>query len=102
MRDRGEAAGLVEFARDRAGRPAGRFNAHRRLAGDGNGPETIAADAVHMRIDHGNGGGGGDHGFHGVAALAQNGERRLGRECMRGNGHAARRLQGMKHLLVLG
>ena len=101
MRDRGEAARLVEIARGDTGRRAGGLNAHWCLAGDGNGPEAIAADAVHMGIGYGNRGGGGDHGFDGVAAIAQNGERRLGGERMRGNGHAAGRLEGVTHRQIL-
>ena len=34
-------------------------------------PETIAADAIHMGIDHRNGGGCGDHRLNRITAVAQ-------------------------------
>jgi hypothetical protein len=77
------------------GGPAG-VDAGRRPARLRDQPEAVAADAVHVGIDHGDGRGGGDHGFDGVAALAQHGQPCLGGQMMGGDHHApagGRRLQ---------
>jgi hypothetical protein len=52
-------------------RRAASVDADRFAARLGQNPEAVAADRVHVRIDHGNGGGHGDHGLGGAAALAQ-------------------------------
>jgi hypothetical protein len=51
------------------GRPAG-FDRNDRRIRTGDRPEPVAADAVHVRVDHGDRGGRRNHRFDGVAALA--------------------------------
>ncbi|MNK89975.1 hypothetical protein D3C87_1100050 [compost metagenome] len=88
-RGNGLEAGLP-IARDGgiARRRAAGVERARRLAGPGDQPEAVAADAIHMGIDHGDGGGGRDHRLDGVAALAQHGQRALRRQRVRRHGHA--------------
>ncbi len=70
------------------GRTAG-VDAHGRLSRLGDQPEVVAAQSVHMRIDHGDGGRRGDHGFDGVAAVLQYTQPCLGCQMMGGGDHAA-------------
>src|SRR5262249_2891671 len=51
-------------------------------------PETIAADAVHMRVNHRDRRGGGHHGLDGVSALAQHRNSDLRRQMMRRAHHS--------------
>ena len=50
-------------------------------------PEAIAAQAVHMWVNHRNGGRRGDHGFYRAAAFAQHGNRALAGQMVRGDRH---------------
>jgi hypothetical protein len=61
----------------------------RRLARARDQPEAVASDAVHVRIDHRNGGRRGNHRFDGVAAFPQDAGGALRGERMRCDGHAA-------------
>ena len=59
-----------------------------RLARLGDQPEAVAADPVHVGIDHRDGGRGRDHGLDGVAAFPQHRQAGLCREVMGGHDHA--------------
>ena len=53
-------------------------------------PEAIAAQPVHVRINHGNGGRRGDHRLYRAAAFAQYRQRALAGKMVGRNGHAVR------------
>ena len=88
-------AAIVFDRGERAGRAAG-FDAVEPAAGLMNQPEAIAADAVHMRVDHGDRRRHRDHGLDGVAAFGENGPACFGGKPMRschGSGGEDRRIQ---------
>ncbi len=60
-------------------------------------PEAVAAQPVHMRIDHRNGCGGGDHRFECAAAVAQYGKGAFTRQMMGGDDHALRGHVALNH-----
>ena len=60
-------------------------------------PEAVAADAVHVRVDHGDRRGGADHRFDGIAAFAQDGERRLCGERVRRDRDAVYGVNRVQH-----
>jgi hypothetical protein len=78
----------VALDRGGAGRRAAAVQPARCLSGRRDEPEPVAADAVHVRIDHRDRGRRGDHGFDGVAAFAHHRASGLGGECMGRDGHA--------------
>jgi hypothetical protein len=83
-RHAGAVAGAVRLridGRSRAARAVER--AQRAAAGIMDEPEVVAAHAVHVRVDDGNGGGGRDGGVDGVAARFEDGEPGFGREDVR-------------------
>jgi hypothetical protein len=93
-------AGIEIQRRQRTGRAAG-VDRHRIALRRHNQPEAVAADAVHVRINHGDGGGGGDHCLNGVAARAQYRQRAFTGEMVRRNRHAQWRSVAVNHLLAL-
>ena len=74
-------AGVGLRRRQRARRAAG-VNGNGVAFGRHDKPEAIAAEAVHMRVNHGDGGGGGDHRFYRASAFAQNRQRALAGQMM--------------------
>ena len=80
-----------------AGETAGLDGAHAAL-GFVDQPEAVAADAVHVRIDHGDCRRHGEHGLDGVAALGENVATRLGGEAMGGGGGGAGKDLGRTHV----
>jgi hypothetical protein len=60
-------------------------------------PEAVAADGVHVRVDHGDGGGRGHHRLHRGAAVTQHVAAGLGGQVVGGNHHAAEGGVGVDH-----
>ncbi|MNG95662.1 hypothetical protein D3C79_547040 [compost metagenome] len=66
-----------------------------------NQPETVAPQAVHVRVNHRDSGGRGDHRLNGVAAFAQDRQRAFAGEVMRRDRHAQWRGVAVNHFLAL-
>ena len=81
-------AGVGLRRRQRPRRAAG-VNGDGIALGGHDKPEAIAAEAVHMRVNHGDGRSGGDHRFYGASAFAQNRQRALAGQMMGRNRHPA-------------
>ena len=73
--------------RQRSRRAAG-IDGNRFAAGGHDKPEAITAQAIHMGIDHGNGGRCRDHRFNRATAIAQHRQRALAGKMMGGNRHS--------------
>ena len=74
------------------------INGHRRRAAVMHQPEAIAAKAVHVRIDDGNGRRRRHHRLDRVAAIAQHAQSGLRRQMMRRHHHAPGAAHSFKHL----
>ncbi len=68
MRDR--AFAMIEVGMRQRTRRAAGVDSHRLAVGRQHQPEAVAAEAVHMGINHCDGGSRGDHRLKGVAAVA--------------------------------
>ena len=96
-RNRVETLRTIIINRSRGCRAAAGFYPDGRRAGRRDQPETVAADAIHMRIGDRDRGSGRDHCFDGVAAITQNCKRALRGERTRRHSHSARGAQGTKN-----